>query len=254
MKLNTKNPTYVILYAAVVSALFTAAIMTLHASTQHIVKRNEQLARMSALVSVFELAETPEPSDARIEELYNTHIRKVEGDLIDPESGVNFNHPTDPRLQTYQAYDTDPDAGGKLIGYAMPIWGIGFWARIDGILAVAPDMNKSLGAVFLAHQETPGLGGRITEETFAEQFEGLDISPPTEADQIIYITKSSPDEGESAYGRHVDAITGATGTSTAVEAFVNTRIEQFRRAARAKGLLKSASSPDANAPDVEGGV
>ncbi len=254
MKLNTKNPTYVILYAAVISAMFTAAIMTLHASTEHIVKRNEQLARMSALVSVFELAKTPEPSDARIEELYNIHIRKVEGDLIDPESGVNFNHPTDPRLQTYKAYDADPDAGGRLVGYAMPIWGIGFWARIDGILAVTPDMNKSLGAVFLAHQETPGLGGRITEENFAEQFEGLDISPPIEADQIIYITKSPPDEGESAYGRHVDAITGATGTSTAVEAFVDTRLRQFRRAARAKGLLRSESSPDANAPHLEGGA
>lgn len=254
MNLNTKNPTYVIIYAAVVSALFTAAIMTLHASTEHVVKRNEQLARMSALVSVFKLADQPNPSDARIEELYNTHIRKVEGDLIDPESGVNFNHPTDLRLQTYKAYDADPDAGGKLIGYAMPIWGIGFWARIDGILAVTPDMTRSLGAVFLAHQETPGLGGRITEDAFAEQFEGLNISPPEQVDQILYITKSAPDEGEPAHGRHVDAITGATGTSTAVEAFVNTRVRQFRRAALAKGLLNSASSSDANAPHAEGGA
>jgi Na+-transporting NADH:ubiquinone oxidoreductase subunit C len=250
MKFDTKKPLYVMIYAAVVSALFTAAIMTLHASTQHIVERNERLARMSALVSVFELADQPNPSDARIEELFNTHIRRVEGDLVDPQTGVNFNHPQDPRLRTYKAYDADPAAGGKLLGYAFPVWGVGFWARIDGLLAVTPEVDKTLGVEFLSHQETPGLGGRITEEKFTEQWEGLNVSPPEQAGQILYITKSSPEGGDPAYGRHVDAITGATGTSHAVEAFVNTRIEQFRRAAQAKGLLTDAAG---EAPHAEGG-
>jgi Na+-transporting NADH:ubiquinone oxidoreductase subunit C len=242
MKFNIKSPVYVMVYAAVVSALFTAAIMTLHAATQHIVERNEQLARMSALVSLFDFGDPAELSDERVEELFRKHIVPMEGDLIDPETGINFNDPQDPRLRTYKAYTADPDAGGELMGYAFPVWGIGFWARIDGLMGISPDGSRNLGIVFLQHQETPGLGGRITEPRFRKEFEGLNLAPPEEGDKYIYISKQPPNTGDPAYGRHVDSITGATGTSNAVEDFLNLRIRQFRRAAQAGGLLRETDS------------
>ncbi|MFP4052878.1 MAG: FMN-binding protein [Phycisphaerae bacterium] len=246
MNFNVKSPLYVMIYAAVVSAMFTAAIMTLHAATQHIVERNERLARMSALVTLFDFGEPADLSDARVEELFQTHIVPMEGELIDPESGIIFNSPDDPRLGTYKAYDGDPNAGGKLIGYAFPVWGIGFWARIDGLMGISPDGSRSLGVVFLQHQETPGLGGRITEPRFRKEFEGLDLTPPREAGKYVYISKQPPGRGEPAYGRHVDSITGATGTSNAVEDFLNLRIRQFRRAAQARDLLKDTDTEGGN--------
>ena len=54
------------------------------------------------------------------------------------------------------------------------------------------------------------------------------------------------DERQLAYefgGRHVDAVTGATGTSTAVERFLNENIPAFRRAAKAAGLIGDELSP-----------
>ncbi len=37
--------------------------------------------------------------------------------------------------------------------------------------------TRILGLAFLRHSETPGLGGRITEDWFLEQFRGLPLRP-----------------------------------------------------------------------------
>jgi len=82
--------------------------------------------------------------------------------------------------------------------------------------------------VFVSHTETAGLGGRITERTWRKQFAGLDLSEPAAPGQVIYIGGQTA--GPLRKDRHVDAVTGATGTSRAVEAFLRRRVAEFRRA------------------------
>ncbi|GAI74042.1 unnamed protein product, partial [marine sediment metagenome] len=64
------------------------------------------------------------------------------------------------------------------------------------------------GMEVLSHTETPGLGNKITEEPFTEQFLGLGV------DGIAL----SRDGGE------IDAITGATISSRAVTSAVQERM------------------------------
>ncbi len=94
-------------------------------------------------------------------------------------------------------------------GYALPFTGAGLWGSISGYLGVNADMTQTTGIVFTSQNETPGLGGRIDEAQYKEQFRGLPV------------TASAP----LAYGNHgdyeVDAITGATQTSNAVLRMVN---------------------------------
>ncbi|MBE0618532.1 MAG: FMN-binding protein, partial [Proteobacteria bacterium] len=73
-----------------------------------------------------------------------------------------------------------------------------------------------LGLSFTKHQETPGLGGRITEPWFRDQFQGKPVRPPPEGGpplQFVYRQPRSP--------REVEAITGATQTSTRLGVFLN---------------------------------
>jgi Na+-transporting NADH:ubiquinone oxidoreductase subunit C len=110
-------------------------------------------------------------------------------------------------------------------GFAFPVGGPGFWGPISGMIAVDPAASKVLGISFYSHSETPGLGARISERRFTEQFHGLTIHPVEENKKIFYLKP----EGTGRAPNELDAVTGATGTSRAVETFVNQELDRFLR-------------------------
>lgn len=122
----------------------------------------------------------------------------------------------------YVGYEED---GKTVQGYALPVGGPGFWGPIQGMVGVDPQATKVLGIAFIKHSETPGLGGRITENWFTDQFAGLPLHP-IEGDQNIFYLKP---EGTARASNELDAITGATNTSSAVEAFLNQELDHFLR-------------------------
>lgn len=244
MKPNVNGPVYVIVFAGVVSALFTAAIVSLHAATAATVRQSEELFEQRALLDAFGLDGGRRLDDEQTEQLYRRHIARMPQRLVDPESGAAFNDPSGDRAKCYLARSAD----GKVLGYALPIWGVGFWARIDGYLAVSPDLREVLGIVFLRHQETPGLGGRITERAFRDQFRPrtdrqgrrrrVSLAEPDDGKFIHVGGRQATGPEDARWDHRVDAVTGASGTSAALERFLNENIAQFRRAATAAGLGK----------------
>lgn len=103
--------------------------------------------------------------------------------------------------------------GGQIKAYALPFHGAALWGTIDGYLGVNADMTRTKGIVFTDQNETPGLGGRIDEVQYRNQFRDL----PIEEGSLL------------TYGVHddyqIDAITGATQTSQAVLRMVNKMIQ-----------------------------
>ncbi|GAG75500.1 unnamed protein product, partial [marine sediment metagenome] len=67
----------------------------------------------------------------------------------------------------YIGYEED---GQTIRGYAVPVGGPGFWGPVEGMVGVTPDATKVIALAFYKHNETPGLGGRITEDWFSDQF------------------------------------------------------------------------------------
>ncbi|MFA5015353.1 MAG: RnfABCDGE type electron transport complex subunit G [Actinomycetota bacterium] len=85
------------------------------------------------------------------------------------------------------------------IGYAFMADGSGYGGDIE--ILVGLDNNFGIiGISILAQTETPGLGSRITESSFTDQFKGLSVS----------------DIALASEGGKIDAITGATISSRAV--------------------------------------
>jgi Na+-transporting NADH:ubiquinone oxidoreductase subunit C len=120
----------------------------------------------------------------------------------------------------YVGYKED---GRTVAGYAFPVGGPGFWGPINGMVAVDPDATRILGVAFYRHSETPGLGARISERWFTEQFKGLKLFPLEEERKIFYLKP----EGTGAAPNELDAVTGATGTGRALEAFLNKELDHF---------------------------
>lgn len=238
MKLNVNSPRYVLVFAALVSTVFTAGIMTLHAVSESTATASAQLYEQKSLVEVFKLGAGEQLSDRKIGDLYERSIRQLDMALVDSQTGKVFNNPGPSAGPLAPRAFVATNPSGTIIGYALPVSGIGFWSRIDGYLAVTPDFSKVIGIVFTRHQETPGLGGRITEPKWRKQFAGLDITPPGAGRPSVYIGGDKPASDNSpAHGRYVDAITGATGTSSAVNRFLNRDIDAVRRAAEEAGLI-----------------
>lgn len=104
------------------------------------------------------------------------------------------------------------DGGGYQVGERIVVvsrTGQGLWGPIQAMVGLDREQNRLVGIAFLAHQETPGLGARIEEAWFREQFRGLSWPVALAA------------EGQPRTESEFDAITGATITSAAVRDLVN---------------------------------
>lgn len=110
------------------------------------------------------------------------------------------------------------DDSGELSSVAFKVTGSGFQGPISGLVSLEPDLKTIIGLEFLSQQETPGLGARITEEWFLKQFKGKEVEPR------LLIVKSGAEEANNK----VDAITGATRTSKAVQGLINDDVKHVR--------------------------
>ena len=104
--------------------------------------------------------------------------------------------------------------GSSVISHVIVTQGPGLWGDITA--AIGYDERGSLitGIEIIDQNETPGLGGRIGEEWFKNQFREKSFPLSTVA------------EGESAGSREFQAITGATYSSEAIKDIVNSASEK----------------------------
>ncbi len=100
-------------------------------------------------------------------------------------------------------YTIDSDRAG--VGYAFLAVGKGYGGDIK-ILVGLEDETTIKGITIISQSETPGLGSRIAESSFASKFAGLNIG----------------DVAIKQDGGQIDAITGATISSQAVVDAVRT--------------------------------
>lgn len=103
-------------------------------------------------------------------------------------------------------------ADGSL-SYVTPVEGPGLWGTISLMVGFNESLDALTGVGIFSQNETPGLGARIEEQWYLDQFEG-------KRGPFILV-----DEGTSDTENEIDAITGATRTSKAMQAILNRSFE-----------------------------
>ncbi len=131
-------------------------------------------------------------------------IFKVLPDVVDIEPVAHDD------IQIFKGFDGE----GSLVGYAFVARGSGYQGVIKIMAGIDASFEKLSGINILESVETPGLGARITEEGFRDQFNGVSVLPA-----IAYVKGKAP---ENEY--EIQAITGATVSSRSVVNILNTTI------------------------------
>lgn len=126
-------------------------------------------------------------------------------------------------------YRYKPD--GVLKSYVIPIEGYGLWDIIKGYIAIdADDLNTVQGISFYEHHETPGLGARITEDWFREQWQGKKIF--SESGDLLSITvakaKAENEASAEMLPHYVDGISGATLTTKGINQFLERDLSRYK--------------------------
>ena len=108
--------------------------------------------------------------------------------------------------------------------FVLKLKGAGLWGGIGGYLALNDDKNTIFGANFNHESETPGLGALIVELPFRQQFEGKHIRNAEGQVVSVAVLKA----GTQAEGQEqVDALSGATITSTGVSDMLRTNLAEY---------------------------
>ena len=196
--MNKESFLYVVVFTFVTAFVFVFVIALADGATAERVERNRELVTAQAFLGAagFPLSGTVADLDS-----YKNAFDQADEDGI-----------------------TTAQIEGRSI-LAREFTGQGLWGTVTGVLAVDSAVSRIIGLDIISHSETPGLGGRIEEDWFKNQFRNEAIG----SDGIRVLKgeggiDSNPDNGI------VDGVTGASLTSAAMEVMINNEIARFKEA------------------------
>ena len=199
-----------ILYMFIVTAAFSSVVIGFTGLTRRRVEANETLAFERAVVAVFPQLHKAGMSSPDIHRIFTEQIAA-------------------PNEASGGAYTLNQN--GQVAGYALPFSGQGFWAPVEGIIGIATDRRTVTGIAFYEQKETPGLGAEIAQPAFRNQFRGKVLASSKRP-----IRFKRP--GEDLGANEVHAVTGATQTSTRVEAIINDSAKRWQSQVGQKGVTE----------------
>ena len=191
--MNKQSTIYTVIFMFITSFAFVFLLSLTNGATRERVELNQEIARQRAVLSAMSMR-----------------------GLSDNEVLSRFEE-----VETFERDGTmlfRANVEGKTV-IAKEFRGSGLWGTIAGVLAVNEDVTETVGLTIIEHNETPGLGGRITERWFQRQFEGESIGSGGE------IAFTSGDGDTNYQNSEVDGITGATRTTESMQRMVNREIQ-----------------------------
>ncbi len=200
-----KEKAYVIVFTIAVTAFFGGLVSAVNAALTERIQRNQVVAEQRVVLDLIGV-DTSALDDEAVVARFGEAVEVRRYDAPD-------------QVRPYTIYA----AAGGAAKAVIPIYGQGFWAPIQGFLALDTATGEVGGIAFTDQAETPGLGGRIVEPAFRAQFETMRLD--LDAAKRSYVTLTPPDSPNGS--TEFDAITGATETSRSLERILNQSIRRY---------------------------
>ena len=196
MKLNTNSNAYIIIYSAIMVLIVAFLLAFVSQTLKPMQDANVALDTEKQILNSLNLRGLSD------EEAHATY-----------EKIVKFDEAQNVYVCTLENGD---------LKYVLPLKGQGMWGGISAFLAIDSDKNTVYGAYFNHESETAGLGAEIKDNAdWQAKFQGKKIfADETKESIALSVAKAVNDETT------VDAVTGATVTSTAVSKMLHDQLAQ----------------------------
>lgn len=173
-----------LVFVLVIGSILTASMLAVEYYTAPVIEAHERTTLQESILAALGI---PIPAeDSELEAVYEREVTAEE------HQGTLF----------FRAAD-----GSVAFAYE----GAGLWGPISGIIALNLGGETLKGITIIHQEETPGLGGRISEPEYLAEFDDRPFRPQLE---VISLGRASTPTG-------IDAITGATMTSVAFIEILN---------------------------------
>ncbi len=194
--MNRQGLIYTVVFSFLVTFMFVFILALANEGTAEQVQRVQEAREAAAVLGAFGIDHVPETAL----EVYENQLHRTEA----ADGTVIY------RYESSQ---------GPVVGKEFS--GSGLWGEIQGVIAIRADFSQIVGLEIVSHNETPGLGGRIAENWFKEQFRGEQIPANLTISRTPNPGDGDPDHSNGMF----DAVTGATRTSDAIEQIVTDELK-----------------------------
>lgn len=253
--MNKNSNTYQILYAAVMVLLVGTVLALIYMALKP--KQNENIAN-DTRKQILSALHISAPDDSKVKETYEKYIIQdllvdAQGNIVDSAQNVAFDvdMKKNVKLPERQLPVMKCKMDDGSVKYVLPVYGAGLWGPIWGYIAVNEDGNAIYGANFSHEGETPGLGARIADQDFQDEFVDKHLFMDGAFKGVVVLKKGQ----KSVNGaEQVDALTGATITSRGVSDMLEdclTPYEGFLKKLQGDGGTRCTADTDtANLPET----
>ena len=212
--LNTNSNVYTIVYAAVmvivVAFLLVFVSQTLKdRQTANVINDTKQ-----QILSALNLRDQADVASTYSKVIKADALMQANGSLQDYKGDFNTSYKSEFDKGNLHVFVAEIDGQKK---YVIPMNGLGLWGTIWGYIALNEDRNTVYGVYFSHSSETPGLGGEIAGLKFQNRFPGKNVV--NGGNVALKVVKFGKADQSSKY--EIDGVTGATITSTGVNAMIN---------------------------------
>ena len=217
--INTSGNVYTVVYAAVMVIIVAFLLAFVSSALKPVQDANVENDTKGQILTALGY----DKAAVNVAETYSEKVQDMlykDGELIPYEGKFNSTYGNLIKEGELHVFAAVTSAGAK--AYVIPVTGRGLWGGLWGYVAVDEQKKTVLGAYFYHESETAGLGARIGEREFQQQFEGR---PIFDENGNVALTVVKQGAGDNTL--HVDGITGATLTSKGVGAMVTDGLSAY---------------------------
>ena len=229
---------YIIIYAAVLVAVVAVILSVASEALRSRKEANARNEKMQSMLAAIGVSSDLDQASTLYAQYFTVEMAvNAEGDVVSTfsvkEGKGQGTRPFDIDVKAQQTLAKEGKDCRLLLfryskdgaeGYVVPLHGAGLWGPIWGYVALDEDFTTVVGVSFDHKSETPGLGAKITTPEFQRQFVGKKIKNSEGEFVSVQVLKNADKSSDN----EVDAISGATITSSGVSAMLKDCLEPYR--------------------------
>ncbi len=218
---------YIFIYSSAMVIVVAIALTIVAVLLKPKQEYNQRVEKMQNILMSVHIESTPKNA----EELYKKYITQMlvvnsKGDVIEGVNAFDIEMHLENKKKSEDKnlpiFICSADSIKKY--YIVPVRGKGLWGPIWGYVSFQEDLNTIVGTRFGHKSETPGLGAEINTPGFQDQFIDKTImNDKGEFVSVMVVKGGAPDSDKHG----VDAISGGTITSKALEAMVHDCVKEY---------------------------